>query len=135
VRRLYLHLNDIGLGGRLPLTLPLWLINRFHSRLGQMVSGLIGGKRVVLEIALNVDLMLQENGREHVDTFVHEMAHAADWIFDGGEGHGHTWHRWAQRARCQMVTCTSSPIVQWVDRTIRVRRVPPLPLGARDLGA
>ena len=133
VRRLYLHLNDIRFDGRLPRTLPLRLSNRFRSRLEHMVPGLRNGKCVVLEIALNVDLMLQENGRERMDTLVHEMAHAADWIFDGGEGHGHTWRRWAQRARCQTVTCTSSPIVQRGDRAIRIRRVPPLPLGARDL--
>ena len=34
VRRLYLYLNDIRFDGRLPLTLPLRLSNRFHSRLG-----------------------------------------------------------------------------------------------------
>jgi hypothetical protein len=89
----------------------------------------------VLEIALNVDLMLQGNGRERLDTLVHEMAHAADWLFSGGEGHGHSWRRWAARARCQTVTCTSDPIVERRDRTKRVKRVPPLPLGARDLAA
>ena len=68
--------------------------------LGQMVTGFIGGKRVVLEIALNVGLLLKENGCECVGTFVHEMAHAADWIFDGGEGHGHTWRRCAERTFC-----------------------------------
>ena len=98
VRRLYLHLNDIRFDRRLPRTLPLRLSNRFRSRLGHMVPGLHGGKRVVLEIALNVDLMLQGNGRERVDTFVYEIAHAADWIFDGCEGHGHTWRRWAPRS-------------------------------------
>jgi hypothetical protein len=100
-----------------------------------MVPGLSDGKRVVLETALNVDLMLHKSGRERVGTFVHEMAHAADGIFDGDRGHGHTWRRWAQRTRCQTVTCTPSPIVQRVDRAIRVRRVPPLPLGARDFAA
>ena len=135
VRRLYLHLNNIRFDRRLPRTLPLRLSNRFRIRLGHMVPGDCGGKRVVLEIALNVDLMLQGNGRERVDTLVHEMAHAADWIFDGCEGHGHTWRRWAQRARCQTVTCTSSPIVQRVDRAVRIHRVPPLPLGTRDLAA
>jgi hypothetical protein len=46
-----------------------------------MVPGDCADKRVVLEIALNVDLMMQGNGRERVDTIVHEMAHAAYWIF------------------------------------------------------
>jgi hypothetical protein len=135
LRRLYLYLNLSRFDGRLPRSLPLRLSNRFRSRLGQMVPGTWGGRRIVLEIALNVDLMLRGNGRERLDTLVHEMAHAADWLFSGGEGHGPTWRRWARRAGCQTVTCTSSPVVQRVDPTVPVRRVPPLPLGARDLAA
>ena len=135
LRRLYLYLNESRFEGRLPRTLPLRLSNRFRSRLGQMVPGTCDGRRIVLEIAINVDLMLRGNGRERLDTLVHEMAHAADWLFSGGEGHGESWRRWAERARCQTVTCTSDPIVERRDRTKRVKRVPPLPLGARDLAA
>jgi len=130
--RLYLYLNDSRFDGRLPRTLPVRLSNRFRTRLGQMVPGIVAGRRVVLEIALNVDLMLQGNGRERLDTLVHEMAHAADWLFSGGEGHGPSWRLWARRAGCQTVACTAAPIVQRVDRSVRVRRVPPLPLGARE---
>ena len=65
-----------------------------------MVPGLIGGKRFVFEITLNAGLMLKTNGREHLGAFVHEMAHAVDWIFDGSEGHGHRWRRCAQRDFC-----------------------------------
>jgi hypothetical protein len=135
LRRLYLYLNESRFDGRLPRSLPLRLSNRFVSRLGQMVPGTCDGRRIVLEIALNVDLMLRGNGRERLDTLVHEMAHAADWLFSGGEGHGTSWRRWARQAGCQTVTCTTSPIVQRVDRTVRVKRVPPLPLGARELAA
>ena len=130
--RLYLYLNDSRFDGRLPRTLPVRLSNRFRTRLGQMVPGIVAGRRVVLEIALNVDLMLQGNGRERLDTLVHEMAHAADWLFSGGEGHGPSWRQRARMAGCQTVTCTATPIVQRVDRSVRVRRVPPLPLGARE---
>jgi hypothetical protein len=132
LKRLYQYLNDSRFDGRLPKNVPIRLSNRFRTRLGQMVPGLFGGRRVVLEIALNVDLMLQGNGRERLDTLVHEMAHAADWLCNAGEGHGPTWRRWAQRAGCQTVTCTAAPIVLRVDRSVRVRRVPPLPLGARE---
>lgn len=45
---LFLHLNDVRFDGRLPLTLPPRVSNRFRSRLGQMIPGLRGGKRVVL---------------------------------------------------------------------------------------
>jgi hypothetical protein len=135
LRGLYRYLNESRFEGRLPPVLPLRLSNRFRSRLGQMVPGTRGGRRVVLEIALNVDLMLRGNGRERLDTLVHEMAHAADWLFSGGEGHGLTWRRWARRAGCQAVSCASSPIVQRVERTMRVRTVPPLPLGAKEPAA
>ncbi len=131
LRLLYLYLNGIRFDGRLPPTLPVRLSNRFRTRLGHVVPGNANGRRVVLEIALNADLMLQGNGRERLDTLVHEMAHAADWLFNGGEGHGATWQRWAKRAGCQIVTCTATPIVQRLDRSVRVRRVPPFPLGAR----
>ena len=132
LRRPYLYLNGIRFDGRLPPTLPVRLSNRFRSRLGHAVPGNAGGRRVVLEVGLNADLMLQGNGRERLDTLLHEMAHAADWLFDGGEGHSATWQRWAKRAGCQIVTCTATPIVQRLDRSVRIRRVPPLPLGARS---
>lgn len=135
LRQLYLYLNETRFAGRLPRMLPLRLSNRFRSRLGQTVPGLCEGRRVVLEIALNVDLMLRGNGRERLDTLVHEMAHAADWLFEGGAGHGASWRSWAERARCQTVTCTTDPIVERRHRRVRVERVPPLPLGARELAA
>uniref|UniRef100_A0A1A9W9Z7 SprT-like domain-containing protein n=1 Tax=Glossina brevipalpis TaxID=37001 RepID=A0A1A9W9Z7_9MUSC len=31
-------------------------------------------------------------------TLIHEMCHAATWIFDAEKGHGATWKRWARRA-------------------------------------
>jgi hypothetical protein len=47
------------------------------TRIGQMVPGSRDGVRQVVEIALTVDLMLEGNGRERIDTLVHEMVHAA----------------------------------------------------------
>lgn len=31
-------------------------------------------------------------------TLIHEMCHAATWIFDGEDGHGRTWKAWASKA-------------------------------------
>lgn len=31
-------------------------------------------------------------------TLIHEMCHAATWIFDGEDGHGRTWKAWAAKA-------------------------------------
>lgn len=32
------------------------------------------------------------------DTLIHEMCHAATWIFEGKRGHGYEWKRWANKA-------------------------------------
>jgi len=130
LRRLYRYLNRSRFGGRLPGSIPIRLSNRMQSRLGQMVPGEVDGRRRVLEIALNVDLMLAGNGSMRLDTLVHEMAHAADWLFDGHAGHGPTWKRWARRAGCEATACTEGRIRRR-RRGQRVTRVPPLPLGAR----
>ncbi len=135
LRHLYRYLNRTRFEGRLPDRLPLRLSNRMRSRLGQMVPGVRGGRRVVIEIALNVDLMLEGNGRERLDTLLHEMAHAADWLFDGNRDHGESWRSWARFAGCRAVVCSDSPIVQRVHTRHRVTRVPPLPLGAREAAA
>lgn len=31
-------------------------------------------------------------------TLIHELCHAATWIFDGEDGHGRTWKSWAAKA-------------------------------------
>lgn len=31
-------------------------------------------------------------------TLIHEMCHAATWIFDNDKGHGSNWKKWAKRA-------------------------------------
>lgn len=128
--KLYGYLNRTRFGGRLPQEVPIRLSNRMKSRLGQMVPGEIEGRRRVLEVALNIDLMLRGNGRARVDTLVHEMAHVADWLFDGEVGHGPTWKRWAREAGCEATACSTGRI-RHRRRGERVTRIPPLPLGAR----
>lgn len=130
LRRLYRYLNRTRFAGRLPATVPIRLSNRMRSRLGQMVPGEIDGRRRVLEIALNVDLMISGNGRARLDTLVHEMAHAADWLFDAEVGHGPTWKWWADYAGCESTACTTGRIRRRRKGT-EVTRVPPLPLAAR----
>lgn len=135
LRRLYLYLNDTRFNGRLPRTLPLRLSKRFKTHLGHTIPGTCDGRRIILEIALNADLMLPGNGRERLDTMVHEMAHAANWLFSGREGHDASWYRWAERSGCQPVLCADTDIVRRVDRKIQARNVPTLPLGARKAAA
>ncbi|MDT8341251.1 MAG: SprT family zinc-dependent metalloprotease [Longimicrobiales bacterium] len=131
LRRLYEYLNRTRFSGRLPASIPLRLSNRMQTRLGHMVPGLRDGRRVVVEIALNVDLLLPGNGRARLDTLLHEMAHAADYLLSGQTGHGESWRRWAERAGCAAEACTSVPIRRRRRRAASVTRVPPLPLGAR----
>ena len=128
---LYRYLNEGRFGGRLPTRVHLRLSNRMTSRLGQLVPGRKDGRRTIVEIALNVDLMLAGNGRVRVDTLVHEMAHAADWIFDGKIGHGPTWKAWAERAGCEAKACTRRRIRRRKRGERTVERVPKLPRGAR----
>lgn len=131
LRRLYRYLNDTRFGGRLPVSIPLRLSNRMRSRLGQVVHTSRNGRRTIVEIALNVDLMLPGNGRIRLDTLLHEMAHAAAVLFDGDDGHGEAWRWWATRAGCEGRACTDAPIRRRPRRSRTVTRVPPLPLGAR----
>jgi hypothetical protein len=134
LRRLYRYMNATRFSGRLPSTIPIRLSNRFTSRLGQMVAGSVGARRVVVEIALHVDLMLPANDPGRLDTLLHEMAHVANYIFDGEVGHGRRWREWARSAGCrERATCTA-PIEPRDRRHALPTRVPPLPEGWRGGG-
>ena len=130
LRRLYRYLNRTRFDGRLPDQVPLRLSNRMTTRVGQMVPGVRNGIRYILELALNVDLMLEGNGRERIDTLVHEMAHGAEWLFDGKIGHGPGWRRWARYAGCNETACAEEPIRRRAPGDAHATRVPRLPLGA-----
>jgi hypothetical protein len=133
--RLYRYLNRTRFDNRLPPDVPVRLSNRMTSRLGQMVPGIRNGQRYAVEIALNVDLMLEGNGRERIDTLVHEMAHVADWLFGGNLDHGHAWRTWARYARCQETTTADQPIRRRGRGVTNVTRVPRLPEAARAKAA
>ena len=131
LQRLYRYLNATRFSGRLPATVPIRLSSRFTSRLGQMVAGSADGSRVVVEIALHADLMLAANDTGRLDTLLHEMAHAANYLFDGEVGHGPRWRRWARSVGCrERATCTA-PIQPRHPRRGLPTRVPVLPTGWR----
>jgi hypothetical protein len=128
LRALYLYLNRTRFGGLLPDDLPVRLSSRMKSTLGHMLPGEDGvGKRVVVEIALNVDLMLDGNDSERVDTLLHEMAHAADYLLTGRRGHGASWREWARKVGCQPGRLYDRPVRTRRRRTAPVTRVPPPP--------
>ncbi len=132
LRRLYDYLNHTRFGGRLPDDIPLRLSRRMRTALGHMLPGADNaGDRRVAEIALNVDLLLPGNGAERLDTLLHEMAHAADYLETGARGHGASWRAWARRIGCRPTTLYDRPVRFRRRRSDPVSRVPPLPPALR----
>jgi len=131
LQRLYRYLNATRFLRRLPATVPIRLSNRFTSRLGQMVAGTAEGRRAVVEIALHVDLMLAANDAVRVDTLLHEMAHVANYLFDGEVGHRRRWREWARSVGCNERATCAAPIQARDHRRALPARVPQLPAGWR----
>ncbi len=128
LRTLYQYFNATRFEGRLPMDLSVRLSDRMRSALGHMLPGSEeGSDRAVVEIALNVDLMLEGNGAERVDTLLHEMAHVADYLLSGQRGHGKSWRMWARRAGCRPERLYHRPVRRRRRKNISVTRVPPLP--------
>lgn len=128
LRALYRYFNATRFQGRLPDDISVRLSSRMRSSLGHMLpaDGRDGGRRVE-EIALNVDLMLERNGAERVDTLLHEMAHVADYLESGHRGHGPSWQAWAKRVGCKPCRLYERPVARRRRKSARVLRVPPLP--------
>ena len=129
---LYRYFNETRFGGALPSDVPVRLSRRMKSALGHMLPGEDTERdRYVVEIAMNVDLMMEGNGAERIDTLLHEMAHVADYLSSGHRGHGRSWRAWARRVGCQPSTLYDRPVVFRPRRGDRVTRVPPLPAALR----
>jgi hypothetical protein len=103
---LYAHYNRTLFGGRLPDDVVLRLSSRMKSRLGQVkLYRDRWGRRSVIELALNADLMLPENDDNRIDTLLHEMAHIEAWLCHGDGGHGTAWKECARRVGCVDLAC------------------------------
>ena len=131
LRSIYRYFNDTRFDGILPADMPVRLSRRMKSALGHMLPGGQESDRYVVEIALNVDLMLEQNGAERVDTLLHEMAHAADYLVHGNRDHGRTWRECALRVGCTPETLYDRPVHRRARRGDAVNRVPPLPCALR----
>lgn len=128
LRTLYHYFNLTRFGGTLPDDVSVRLSNRMQSSLGHMLPAEdVDGRRWVEEIALNLDLMLERNGAERIDTLLHEMAHVADYLESGHRGHGDSWQAWAQRVGCRPCRLYDRPVARRRRRSAAVTRVPPLP--------
>src|SRR5688572_22179759 len=136
LRILYEYFNRTRFDGRLPADLPVRLSDRMRSALGHMLpASEEGSDRGVIEIALNVDLMLEGNGPERIDTLLHEMAHAADYLLSGHRGHGKSWREWARQVGCRPERLYHRPVRRRRRRGVAVTRVPPLPPALTSLRA
>ena len=103
---MYRHYNRSLFGGRLPEDVCLRLSSRMTSRLGQVKLWRDRwGRRSVIELALNADLMLPENDENRTDTLLHEMAHIEAWLLHGDGGHGEAWKECARRVGCIDLAC------------------------------
>jgi hypothetical protein len=125
--RLYRALNQDRFDGALPSDIPIRLSRRMRSRLGHMIPAVRMGRRWVVEIAINLDLMLRGNEHLLVDTLLHEMAHAADYLRSGRASHGPTWRAIAKRVGCEDRACWRGGMRQRRTATQLVTRVPPWP--------
>ncbi len=113
LRRLYDRLNATRFRGALP-AVHLRLSPRMSRRYGHVRYDERGGRRRIVELALNVDLLMEGNEPELVDTMLHEMAHVEAWLRHGEKGHGEIWQRISERVGAD-TTASSS-------RRIRLRR-------------
>ncbi len=135
LRSAFDHLNRTRFDGGLPSSVVLRFSARMTRRLGHMreptpegQSAAAGGE---IEIALALELMLEGNEDAFLDTLLHEMAHAADFLSRGRTDHGPHWRMWAARVGCAPRRCATSPI----GRRRRGRRVLGVPSGHRRLSA
>lgn len=122
---LYRDLNRSHCGGRLPAELPLRFSDRMRRRLGHVRCHLTdAGTRVVVELALNIDLMAEGNERQLRETMLHELAHVEAWLEHGDRGHGAHWRRIARRLGCEPRACTRTPVPLRRPRSAPTTRVP-----------
>jgi len=132
LRELYRVLNREHFDGRLPEDVPIRLARRMSRRLGHVRYERDGdGRRRVVEMALNPDLLLEGNEAGLRDTVLHEMAHIEAWVVYGHRGHGAPWKRIALRVGCEPRACTRAPIRRRAPGAATPTRVPSAAVIAR----
>lgn len=127
--RTYARLNATRFGGFLPDGIPIRLSNRMSRRFGHVYYGAgLDGRRLIEEIALNVDLMIEGNEMHLLDTLLHEMAHAEAWLVHGHREHGAAWRTVALRVGCEARACSAVRIRRRRGAHTPITRVPRLAL-------
>lgn len=129
--RVYARLNQSHFGGRLPVDVPLRLSSRMTRRFGQVsYYEHPCGVRVVIDLAINLDLMLEGNEAELYDTLLHEMAHIEAWLLHGDAGHGPVWRSIAERVGCEPAACSRRRFRRRPRWMKTLTRIPPIPTAA-----
>jgi hypothetical protein len=129
--RTYERLNRTRFCGALPDIVPLRLSNRMSRRFGHVYYATArNGSRMIEEIALNVDLMMEGNEAHLLDTLLHEMSHAEAWLLRGHREHGEEWREIARRVGCEAKACSMVRIRRRRGKRTPVTRVPRLPLSS-----
>lgn len=131
--RLYHDLSQSHFGGWLPERLPLRFSSRMRRRLGHVRCHRgRAGERVVVELALNIDLMEEGSEGQLRETMLHELAHVEAWLVHGDRGHGAEWKRIARRVGCRPRACTAAPVPLRRPGSPPTTRVPPRELVDRS---
>jgi hypothetical protein len=134
--RTYERLNHSRFEGRLPSTISIRLSNRMARRFGHVYYATgREGARLIEEIALNVDLMMEGNEAHLLDTLLHEMAHAEAWLVHGHKDHGPVWRTIAERVGCEAKACSLVRIRRRRGAKTPITRVPRLTLSSVPLSA
>jgi hypothetical protein len=132
--RTYERLNHSRFDGRLPSTISIRLSNRMARRFGHVYYAMgREGARLIEEIALNVDLMMEGNEAHLLDTLLHEMAHVEAWLVHGHKDHGSAWRRIADRVGCEAKACSLVRIRRRRGAKTPITRVPRLTLSSVPL--
>lgn len=127
LRRTYDRLNRTRFGGRLASGIPIRLSNRMSRRFGHVYYATArNGARMIEEVALNVDLMMEGNEAHLLDTLLHEMAHIEAWVAHGHKDHGEPWRRIAERVGCEAKACSLVRIRRRRGARTPITRVPQL---------
>ena len=125
LRRTYDRLNRTRFGGRLASGIPIRLSNRMSRRFGHVYYATArDGTRMIEELALNVDLMMEGNEAHLLDTLLHEMAHIEAWVKHGHKDHGEPWRAIAERVGCDAKACSMVRIRRRRGSRTPITRVP-----------
>lgn len=131
LRRTYERLNRTRFNDALPDIVPLRLSNRMSRRFGHVYYATArDGSRMIEEIALNVDLMMEGNEAHLLDTLLHEMSHAEAWLVHGHREHGEEWRAIARRVGCEAKACSVVRIRRRRGKRTPITRVPRLTLSS-----